>query len=205
MKLYFSNTSPYSRKVRLCIIHKGLQEQVEEVPVDPFSDDPVLNRVNPLGRLPALILENNESLFDSPVICRYLDTLTTKSSLIPQTGWSQWQTLCWEALADGVTDATYNLVMERRRPAAEQSPGWIANWSTEIQAGLRDMEHKVDKLQSEITLAHLAVGSAIGYLDFRIPELLYSSECPQVSEYPQLVTWYERFKTHTSMIATSPV
>jgi len=204
MKLFYSSTSPYSRKVRLVILEKGLGEQVETVLVDPFGANTPLNTANPLGKVPTLLLDNGEALFDSPVICRYLDSLSDDQPLISRTGWQQWATLRWEALADGMTDAAYNIVMERRRPVGEQSSTWLAHWATEIQQALQAMENKVAELDVDITLTHLATGAAIDYLDLRMPEVLYEAACPQVAAYPRLLVWYEAFKTRPSMLATRP-
>ncbi len=204
MKLLYSSTSPYSRKVRLVILEKGLDAQVETVLVDPFGASAALNAANPLGKVPTLLLDNGEALFDSPVICRYLDSLSDHPPLIPRDGWQQWATLRWEALADGMTDAAYNLVMERRRPASEQSSTWLAHWATEIQRSLQEMENKAAELVGDLTLTHLATGAAVGYLDLRMPEVLYEAACPQVAAYPRLQTWYEASKTHPSMLATRP-
>ena len=86
MKLYYANNSPYSRKVRIAIIEKGLGEQIEMVACNPFDDVPALKAVNPLGKVPALILDHGEALYDSPVICEYLDTLSPDNHMIPETG-----------------------------------------------------------------------------------------------------------------------
>ncbi|MEN8131463.1 MAG: glutathione S-transferase N-terminal domain-containing protein [Pseudomonadota bacterium] len=204
MKLYYSNTSPYSRKVRLVIFEKCLDAQVEEVVVNPFEDNPELNAANPLGKIPVLLFDDDETLFDSPVICRYLDGLSNQHPLIPQEDKQQWLTMRWEALADGMTDAVYNLVMERRRPASEQSPTWIGRWAAEIQRVLQHMDQRVSELDGDISLAQLAVAASIGYLDLRIPELLYETQCPQVAEYPRLLEWYEKIATRPSMMATRP-
>jgi len=204
MKLYYSTTSPYSRKVRLVVLEKGLGVRVEELVVNPFKGDLELNALNPLGKVPVLLLDDGESLFDSPVICRYLNGLSDRHPLVPHEYRRHWLTMRWEALADGMTDAAYNLVMERRRPAAEQSPGWIGHWATEIQCVLRHMEERVSELDGDITLAQLAVATSIGYLDFRVPELLYEAQCPQVAEYPCLQAWYEKFASRPSMLATRP-
>ncbi len=203
MKLYYSDTSPYSRKVRLVIIEKGLTEQVEEQLINPFESNKKLTQLNPLGKIPVLVLDNGESLFDSPVICRYLDSLSSSQSiLIPDNG--MWQTLRWEALADGLTNATYNLVMERRRPVSEQSTTWIARWAKDISNSLVAMEIEINTIGEEITLAHLAVATSIAYIDLRFPTILYESACPQVTVYPGLLTWYEQFKTRSSMLDTQP-
>jgi len=203
MKLYVSGTSPYSRKVRLVILEKGLVEQVDEQWVNPFESNNELVKINPLGKIPVLILENGETLFDSPVICRYLDSLPSDQPvLIPDD--NQWQVLRWQALADGLTDAIYNLVMERRRPDDEQSASWIIRWTKDVENALREIESELDQLGEEITLAHLAAASAIGYLELRASTLFYDSACPQVAKYPKLHSWYEKFKTRASMLATHP-
>lgn len=204
MKLYYSSTSPYARKVRLAIIEKGLGDLVEEILVDPFQDNLDLRAVNPLRRVPALRLDDGKSLFDSPVICHYLDDLSERCPLVPKTGWGRWSTLRWEALADGLMDAAYNLVMERRRPTPEQSSSWIGHWSAEIRDALDELECHISELDGDPTLAHLAVGAAIGYLDFRLPELLYEAQCPQVAAFPRLQSWYQAFATRLSMTATHP-
>lgn len=205
MKLYYSNTSPYSRKVRLVVIAKGLDSQVEEIVVNPFEENPELNAVNPLGKIPVLQLEDGETLFDSPVICRYLNGLSEQNPLIPQDDREHWLAMRWEALADGMTDAVYNLVMERRRPASEQSSAWIGRWAAEIQRVLQYMEQRVSELHGDLSLTQLSVAASIGYLDFRIPELLYDNQCPQVAEYPGLQNWYEKIASRPFMVATRPV
>ncbi len=205
MKLYYSNTSPYSRKVRLVIAIKGLEKQIDRLLINPFEDKETLRAINPLGKIPVLLLKNNEILFDSPVICHYLDTLCEDKRLIPEKGWQKWMVLRWEALADGLVDAAYNLVMERRRPTSEQSMTAISQWAEEIQQVLHEMELKYHELDGNITLAHLAVGTAIGYLDFRLPDLLYTSSCPQIATSPNLLSWYEAFKSQPFMQLTKPI
>jgi glutathione S-transferase len=116
--------------------------------------------------------------------------------------------LHWQALADGIMDAAYNLVMERRRPYKEQSSKWAANWSKEIIRSLGVVESRFAELEAsdggiaDITLAHLSLASAISYLDFRLPEILYETTCVQVGACSNSLGWYERFKTRASMQAT---
>lgn len=203
MKLYVSGTSPYSRKVRLVIYEKDLVGQVEEQLINPFENNNELVKVNPLGKIPVLILDNGETLFDSPVICRYLDSLPSdQPSLIPED--NVWQVLRWQALADGLTDAIYNLVMERRRPDNEQSTSWISMWTKDVEHALLEMESKLDQLGEVITLAHLAVATSIGYLELRMATLFYTSASAQAAMYPKIHSWYEKFKTRSSMLVTQP-
>ena len=205
MKLYYSTTSPYSRKVRLFAREGGLDTQIEEIIVNPFADDKdALIKANPLGKIPTLVLDNGKALYDSPVICYYLDSLLDHSSLIPTPHYLD--VLQWQALSDGLTDATYNIAIERRaRPKEEQSPKWITNWSAEIKRTLESIESHIDdlnKLGSDITLAHLSLASAISYLELRLPEALSKAGKSEVGAYPHIMSWYESFKTRPSMLDT---
>jgi len=179
-------------------IEKGLDTRIETIPVNVNQPTPDLLAANPLGKIPALLLDNGETLFDSPVICHYLDSLAAPA-LIPQTGWRHWEVLRWEALADGLTDAAYNLAMEQRsRPETERSPAAMQRWATEITRTLQYMEKQLDSLGTGLTLAHLALGAAIGYLELRLPQLLQDADCPQLSD------WYRQFRKHPAMQATRP-
>lgn len=198
MQLYYSKTSPYSRKVRLVILAKGLDAQITGVLINPFTDVEELKAVNPLGKIPTLILDNGEVLYDSPVICHYLDSLSDTHPLIANNGWEYWTTLRWQALADGMTDAAYNLVMEKRRIISEQSATCMAQWSVEIHRALDKIETDIASLGEYITLAHLSLGAALGYLEFRLPEFL------STRDYPQILNWYHSFKNREIMVKTQP-
>jgi len=204
MKLFYSPTSPYSRKVRMVILEKGLDGQIESLRVDPFSLDKALLCSNPLGKVPTLLRDDGSTMFDSPLLCRYLDSLSTVSRLIPQDSNKKWQVLRWEALADGMTDAAYNIVMERRRPPTQQSAEWLGRWAADIERALQQMEMRIGEIGRDVTLAHLAAGAAIGYLDLRMPEILYEAACPQPAAYPRLLQWYESFRLRPSMQSTVP-
>ena len=197
MKLLYSKTSPYSRKVRMMIHEKGLQQVITNVACNPFDEVPELEATNPLGKVPTLILDDGSSLYDSPVICAYLDTLTP-GRLIPESGMERWSVLRWEALCDGVLDATYNIVMERRRVTQEQSAGWIEQWKSQVSQSLDHVEASIDMLPNQVTLAHLALGAALGYLDFRLQDLDWRSQCSA------LATWYGEFSVRDAMQNTRP-
>ena len=197
MRLFYSKTSPYSRKVRLVIHEKGLQNTIISVACNPFDEVPELEAANPLGKVPTLILDDGSSLYDSPVICAYLDSLTP-GRLIPESGRERWNVLRWEALCDGVVDATYNIVMERRRDTQEQSAGWIEQWKTQVIRTLNHIEATIDMLPSQVTLAQLALGTALGYLEFRLPDLDWRSRCPA------LAAWYGDFSVRDTMQHTLP-
>ena len=201
MKLYYSKTSPYSRKVRLMIYEKGLQQAIISVACNPFDEAPDLETANPLGKVPTMILDDGSSLYDSPVICAYLDTLTS-DRLIPESGpdtnRERWNVLRWEALCDGVLDAAYNIVMERRRDTREQSDSWIKQWKSQVIRSLDHMEAEIDTLPERLSLAQLSLGTTLGYLDFRLQELDWRSQCPA------LTVWYGDFSAREAMQNTRP-
>lgn len=198
MKLFYSKTSPYSRKVRMAVLEKGLSASVELVVCNPFEESPALKAANPLGKVPTLVLDDGVSLFDSPVICEYLDAYDAGGKLIPDTGALRWQVLRCQALADGIVDAAYNMVMEMRRPAQEQSSNWTTRWQDGIGRSLDAMETEISNLPEALTLAQLAAGSALGYLDFRLTHLNWRSGREATA------SWYETFATHPSMVHTAP-
>ncbi len=210
MKLFYSTTSPYSRKVRLVLREKALLDQLEEIRVNPFGEDTATKREliasNPLGKIPTLLLDNGTSLFDSPVICHYLDSLSENKQLIPSD--NKINILRWEALSDGLTDATYNIAIERKRSENEQSNSWIKRWAAEIERTLLYIEDHfsdgnfLEATSKNITLAHLALASAISYLELRFPEGLYEQEDTQIKIAPNTMQWYESFKERESMTET---
>jgi len=197
MKLFYSRTSPYSRKVRLVIHEKGLQQAITSMECNPFDEAPELEAVNPLGKVPTLILDDGSALYDSPVICAYLDTLTP-DRLIPESGRERWNVLRCEALCDGVLDATYNIVMERRRDTRKQSADWIEQWKSQVSRSLNPMEADIDTLPERVSLAQLSLGTALGYLDFRLPDLDWRKQCPT------LAAWYGVFCVRDAMQNTRP-
>lgn len=198
MKLYYSNTSPYSRKVRMLIHIKHLETQIENILINPYTETEKIRQINPLGKIPALELDNGEVLYDSPVICHYIEHITSDLPLKKHIDWKHWENLRWEALADGLTDATYNLVMERRRPDNEKSNSSIKQWTEEITNTLDVFEKKIDDIGRVLVLAHLSIASALGYLELRTPELL------EKAKHPKTLLWYLDFKKHDFMKATHP-
>lgn len=197
MRLYFANTSPYARKARMVILEKGLQDRVETVPQNPFEDSPDLKKANPLGKVPALVTDSGSAIFDSPVICAFLDDLSEETRLIPSdTG--RWKVLTGEALADGLLDAAFAIVMERRRPEDQQSPMWLERWETGIQRTVFAVNADLSPFVGDISLAQIALGAALGYLDFRLPDIDWRSSNPSVE------AWFSNFATRASMKATDP-
>ncbi|MBI4809130.1 MAG: glutathione S-transferase N-terminal domain-containing protein [Nitrosomonadales bacterium] len=192
MKLIGSNTSPYVRKARLVLLEKNIAHTYL---VDPPSDpDSVVYRFNPLGRIPALILDDGTCVFDSPVIAEYADTLNDTPILIPRNNaLAKMRVKRWEALADGIMDSAIVVRNERIRPAEKQEQN---NIDLHLTAVTRTLDHVAEQLGERqwcegdsISLADLALLSALVYLDLRQPERDWRSA------HPNLSAWFNRMGT----------
>ncbi len=177
LRLIGSLTSPYVRKVRIVLLEKKLEHKLELE--DVWSSQSRIGESNPLGKVPCLVMEGGEALFDSRVIVEYVDTLSPLARLIPDKGRERAEVRTWEALADGVLDAAILARMEAtwaERSAEQRSPAWIARQMSKIDLALAAMSHGLaDKTWctqgTHFTLADIAVGCALGYLDFRFPDI----------------------------------
>ena len=199
MKLIFSPASPFVRKVHVVLHEAGLTDRVSLVPVatTALNTADEARAANPLGKIPALIRDNGDALFDSRVICRYLDVLG-ESDLYPQD--RVWDVLTLEALADGIMESAVSMVYEvRLRHETEQSPAWIeAQWSKVVHA-LDALEHgKLFAFSGEINMGQLAVACALGYLDFRHGDRDWRKN------FPLLAKWYKDIAERPSLRATEP-
>ncbi len=198
MKLRYSPTSPYVRKVTVTAHETGLHDRIQRVPTvtsDPASG---LAKDNPLGKVPALILDDGQRIFDSPVICEYLDNLHGGAKIVPPTGPERWVALRRQALADGILDAAVLRLLEGRRPASEQSPAWIAKQKGAIDRALDALEGEAAEFGDGVNIGHITVGVALGYLDFRFAGDKWRDR------RPNLARWYERFAQRPSMAGTVP-
>lgn len=169
MKLHYSQTSPFVRKVMMAAHETGLAGRIEIDPVDVWVPDSPIVRDNPLSKIPTLVTEDGLVLFDSPVICEYLDSLHAGPSLFPPPGRARWVALRQQAIADGICDAAVLRRLETLRPESQRSADW-----TERQR--RAMARSLDRLEEEAgdlpppdqpTIGSLAILAALGYLDFR--------------------------------------
>lgn len=201
MKLVTSLTSPFARKVRIVLAEKNIPcELVVDV---PWNADTTVPQFNPLGKVPVLVREDGSTLFDSRVIVEYLEQVKPWPMLIPV---DEAQTIAvkrWEALADGVSDAAAAVFVERRRPPAQQSQEWMDRQLGKVELGLRAMNDelalKAYCVGSHYSLADIAVGCALGYLDFRFPELGWRER------FPGLARLAEVLAQRSSFAATVPV
>jgi glutathione S-transferase len=198
MELYYAITSPYSRKVRVLILEKELGNHFDMTFCHPFTDAEKLQRVNPLRKIPVLVLDDGSSLYDSLVICEYLDSLDSKILMIPAIGMERFQVLRQQAIADGIMDVAILSVYEYRRADAEKSMTWLTRWETTINASLDSLETEILNCATNINIGQITVGCALGYLDFRLPALNWRNE------RVNLTRWYDKFATRESMKQTFP-
>ena len=198
MKLYYSPTSPYVRKVNVCAIELGLDKEIELISTNPWEADQKLLINNPLSKIPTLIMDDGMELYDSPVICEYLDSISGQPTLIPAKGSERWQALKLEALGDGILDAAVLRFLERKRPAVQQSKDWDTMQKDSILRSLQYLENDISSWSANLTIGQIAIACALGYLDFRFAD----EEWRQAQ--PILAKWYEGFVERGSMQATLP-
>lgn len=202
MKLLGSDTSPYVRKVRVVLAEKKIDYQYERE--DVWSADSKIRESNPLGKIPCLIMDDGGAVFDSRVIVEYLDNLTPVHRLIPPSGRPRVEVRCWEALADGLLDASILLRLEStQREEGQRSARWMSRQMATMEAALAAMASGLgDKpwcCDGKYTLADIATGCALGYLDFRFPQLGWRVQ------YPNLAQHADRLFARSTFIETMPV
>jgi len=202
MKLIGSLTSPYVRKVRIVLAEKKLDYNF--VIEDVWGSDAILAS-NPLGKVPVLVMEGAEAVFDSRVIVEYVDTLSPVGKLIPASGRERVEVRTWEALADGILDASVAARMEAvwaHRTEAQRCQAWIDRQQVRIAAALKSISQGLgDKaycVGTHFSLADIAVGCALGYLDFRFPENTWRQD------YPNIARLADKLAARQSFIDTAP-
>ncbi|MGE0223114.1 MAG: glutathione S-transferase family protein [Acetobacteraceae bacterium] len=196
MKLFYSPTSPYVRKVMACAIMRGIDGRIEKLPSNPHQSPPDLLAQNPLSKVPCLVTDDGLSLFGSQLICEYLDTVGEALPLFPARGASRWRALRFQSLGDGILDAAVPCRGELGKPREDARDAAIARYKAA-------MSRTVDVLESDPPHKHIDIGSitvacALGYLDFR-----YGSE-PWRPGHPQLAAWYEAFAQNPCIEQTAP-
>ena len=223
MQLLYAPTSPFVRKVMVCAHLTGQADQIEWLPsaAHPIRRDDRIAAHNPLAKVPTLVLEDGQSLYDSRVICEYLASRAGDMQLFPATGAARWQALTQQALGDGLLDAALLARYERTaRPADMQWTDWYDAQLVKVEAGLAEIEAQaaalfqasVDPLPAPAsnsltsnspisntpTIGDVTLGCALGYLDFRFPELDWAAR------YPGTARWHAVFRTLPAMQATLP-
>ncbi len=200
MKLFYAAASPFVRKCLVSARELGLRERLELVPAaaHPVNRDQAVVAHNPLGKIPTLITDDGTVLYDSRVICEYLNGLGD-GHLIPQQGPQRWSVLVDQALADGLMDAAVLTRYENAaRPEALRWTDWMAGQLDKVTCGLADIELRVGAFAGRVDLGTIAIGCALGYLDFRFASFGWREK------YPTTARWYAQFEERESMRTTRP-
>ncbi|MBS0294263.1 MAG: glutathione S-transferase N-terminal domain-containing protein [Proteobacteria bacterium] len=203
MKLIGSTSSPYVRKVRVVMAEKKLDYRFQEDNV--WSEETAINTSNPLGKVPCLVMEGGEAMFDSRVIVEYLDTLSPVGKLIPGSGRERAEVKTWEALADGVLDAGVLARLESTwtgRQDGERCQAWIDRQLGKVRTGLSAMSQGLGEKPFcsgiHLSLSDIAVGSALGWLEFRFPQIAWRAD------HPNLGRLMDKLMQRPSFIDTQP-
>ena len=200
MKLYYSPGSPYARKVRIVALETRLDKKIEmvNVAVSPVSPNGDVDKHNPVGKIPVLSVKGMD-LFDSPVICEYLDSQHKGRKLLPRKGRDRWVALRQQAMADGLLDAALLTRYEGAlRPEDKRWSDWSSGQMKKINGVLGQLEAEVKALKGKPNLGSISVACALGYLDFRFAANDWRSK------HPKLAKWFNGFSKTPSVKATVP-
>ena len=200
MRLYYSPASPYARKVRVLALEAGLDRKIEmiNVALSPVAPNADVDKHNPIGKIPVLSVKGMD-LFDSPVICEYLDQQHKRRKLLPRKGRERWVALRLPAMGDGLLDAALLARYEEfLRPEQRRWPEWTHGQMKKIEGVLDQLEAETKALKGKPTLGTVTVACALGYLDFRFGSHDWRAK------RPKLAKWYATFSKLPSMKATVP-
>ncbi len=201
MKLIGSLASPYVRKVRVVLAEKKLDYQFELE--DVWAKDTTIQNLNPLGKVPSLVMEDGTVMIDSRVMVEYLDTLTPVCKLLPPNGRERADIKAWEALADGLLDAAILVRLERiQRPPELQSDDWVARQMRKVTLSLASLSERLGEQPycagNHYTLADVCVGCTLGWLSFRFPQISWRDD------HPNLARLYDKLSERPSFKETQP-
>jgi len=200
MKLIGSLTSPFVRKVRIVLAEKKIDYEFE---VDsPWTPETQVPNVNPLGKIPVLVLDDSTVLFDSRVIVEYIDSVAPNNKLMPESNRERAEVKRWGAVADGICDAAATIFLERKRPQEQQSADWITRQEDKIIRGLEYMSDQLGEstwcMGTHFSLADVGTGCVLGYLAFRFPEIDWSVK------HPNLARIYDKMMQRPAFADTIP-
>ncbi len=196
MKLFYSPASPFVRKVLACAITREIDGQIELVPTNAHASEPALLAANPLSKVPALITNDGLALFDSPVICEYLDSIEGALPLFPRGGGARWLALKHQAIGDGMMDAAVARRGESLRPQEAARDAFMARQKAAVDRSLALLE--ADVPHRTVDIGTIALGCALGYLDFR-----FAAE-PWRPAAPKLAAWFAAFGENPGLARTLP-
>ncbi|WP_341897017.1 glutathione S-transferase N-terminal domain-containing protein [Ferrovibrio terrae] len=198
MQLFFNATSPYARKARVAVLEKGLAGRVTFVETDPWASPAELVALNPLSKVPTLVTDTGAVVTESDGIIQVLDMLGGHPYLLPPDGPARMELLVRSGLCQGLIDASFIAVIERRRPAAGQWDDWVARQRSAVIRSLAHIATSFVLSPARFDLGDIALACALGYLDYRHPDL------PWRQQYPAMAAWQDTADQRPSMIATSP-
>ncbi|MBB5986852.1 glutathione S-transferase family protein [Sphingobium lignivorans] len=200
MKLHWGKMSPFARKVMVTAHETGTDGRIEliDTRVDMASVNPQVQLANPLSKVPTLLLDDGTALYDSRVICEYLDSLAPEPVLFPQ-GAARWEALRLHALGDGIMDALILWRQERLKPEERRTPAWMDAFADKLAVALDQLEREAAQLSAApFHIGHAALGCALGYLDARFDDLNWRNG------HDRLADWHAGFEARPSAIATHP-
>ncbi|MDB5893564.1 MAG: glutathione S-transferase [Rhodoferax sp.] len=201
MKLHWSPRSPFVRKVVIVLLECGLRERVEFVRSVVAMAEPnlALMRDNPLSQIPTLVRDDGAVLYDSPLICEYLDTLHDGAPMCPPSGAARWLTLRRQALADGLLAVLLLWRQERIKTQVQQEPTWLAAFRLKIDIGLAALEGEADSFDAvHLDIGQIAIGCMLSYLDYRFADFNWRAP------HPCLAAWHAQFSQRPSVLASVP-
>jgi glutathione S-transferase len=196
VKLCFSPTSPYARKVRACAITREIDRLIELVPTSANASRPEFVAINPLSKVPALVTNDGVALFDSPVICEYLDSIGDALPMFPEHGALRWRALKFQAMGDGILDASVPRRAEMQKPQDDGRVAWIARQKAAVDRTLDALE--ADPPHRLVDIGSITIACALGYLDFRF------AAQPWRPGHPKLAAWFEAFAQNPGIAQTVP-
>ena len=197
MRLFFNQTSPYARKTRIAVREFGLEQQVTCIEIDPWAEPDELTTVNPLSKVPALQLPDGSVVTESDAIVAALLGRSANTSIVEDEA-SPNARRSRAALCQGLIDASFGSVIERRRPVQSQWADWVARQERAVSRTLSTVEATFDLPMERFDAGDISLACALGYLDFRLPHLSWRSA------RPRLETWFAKVDQRPSMIATRP-
>ncbi len=196
MRLWYSPTSPYVRKVMVSAAEKGLSDRIETIPARAPEND--IDARNPLSKVPTLETDDGDILYESKIICEYIDSLAGGVELYPASGKARWQALMLQGLADGIDDAAILIRMEDRREDAEKSAWWVDRQAAKVARGLDVLEREAASFGDDINIGHIATACMLGFAE------LHGLAGDWRPGHPKLAAWYDEFCKRPSMTATDP-
>jgi glutathione S-transferase len=202
MKLHYNVASPYARKVMAVAIETGQEAYIQPVTrmMSPVKPDAELAADNPLGKVPCLVTEEGAALYDSRVICEYLDSRHAGPKIFPPVGPARWRALRRQAEGDGMLDAAVLTRYETfLRPEERRWPEWMEGQKGKFRRALDSLDGEAEEFGATIDIGTITIGCALGYLDFR-----YADEDWRATR-PRLAAWFERFSERPCMTRTAPV